>query len=140
MADDQIPQEVDAAIDASLGDSAPSKRRSRARKDPSYKILGDSKIPVSKATGKVWKSRVSQSMKATEGVREAWSEAIRYYENDQLGHRQGQENASGNTIGNRKLNNNITETENVVFANVTTMVPALYARNPEAEFTSNNGT
>ena len=138
MADDQIPQEVDAAIDASLGDSAPSKRRSRARKDPSYKILGDSKIPVSKATGKVWKSRVSQSMKATEGVREAWSEAIRYYENDQLGHRQGQENASGNTIGNRKLNNNITETENVVFANVTTMVPALYARNPEAEFTSNN--
>jgi|TARA_R110000822_G_scaffold12978_2_gene46641 hypothetical protein len=137
MADeDQIPTEVNANIDASLGDSAPVKR-SRKRKDPSYKALGDSIIPVSKATGKVWKSRVSQAMKQTEGVREAWSEAIRYYENDQLNHRQGQENASGNTIGNRKLNNNITETENVVFANVTTMVPALYARNPEAEFTSN---
>jgi hypothetical protein len=137
MADDQIPQDVDAAIDASLGDAAPKKRRSRSRKDPSYKVLGDSKVPVSKATGKVWKSRVAQSMKATEGVREAWSEAIRYYENDQLNHRQGQENASGNNVGNQKLNNNITETENVVFANVTTMVPALYARNPEAEFTSN---
>ena len=137
MAEDQIPQDVDAAIDASLGEAAPSKRRSRARKDPSYKVLGDSKIPVAKATGKVWKSRVAQSQKQTEGVREAWSEAIRYYENDQLSHRQGQENASGNTVGNRKLNNNITETENVVFANVTTMVPALYARNPEAEFTAN---
>jgi hypothetical protein len=136
MAEDQIPQEVDATIDAGLGESAPAKR-TRKRKDPSYKIMGDSRIPVAKATGKIWKSRVAQSMKQTEGVREAWSEAIRYYENDQLNHRQGQENASGNTIGNRKLNNNITETENVVFANVTTMVPALYARNPEAEFTSN---
>ena len=137
MADDQIPIEVDANIDASLGDSAPRKRRSRARKDPSYKVLGDSKIPVSKATGKVWKSRVSQSMTQTEGIRKNWSEAIRYYENDQLGHREGKEHGSGNTIGNQRLNNNITETENVVFANVTTMVPALYARNPEAEFTAN---
>ena len=38
----------------------------------------------------------------------------------------------------KRLNNNITETENVVFANITTMVPALYARNPKAEFTSTN--
>jgi hypothetical protein len=136
MADEQIPEEVDAAIDSSLGEAAP-KRRSRRRKDPVYKVVGDSKIPVSKDTGKVWKSRVAQSKEHTKTVTEAWSEAIRYYENDQLGHRQGQENASGNRLGNRKLNNNITETENVVFANVTTMVPALYARNPESEFTSN---
>ena len=135
MAEEQIPEEVDAAIDSSLGEAAP-RRRSRRRKDPVYKVVGDSKIPVAKSTGKVWKSRVAQCMKQTEGVREAWSEAIRYYENDQLNHRQGQENASGNRLGNKKLNNNITETENVVFANVTTMVPALYARNPESEFTS----
>jgi hypothetical protein len=136
MADDQIPTEVDANIDASLGDNAP-KKRSRSKRQASYKVVGDSKIPVSKATGKVWKSRVSQAMKHTEGVRTSWSEAIRYYENDQLGHRQGKENGVGNSVGNQKLNNNITETENVVFANVTTMVPALYARNPEAEFTAN---
>ena len=135
MADEQIPQDVDANIDASLGADAP-KKRSRKRKDPVYKVVGDSKIPVSKATGKVWKSRVSQVREHTKYVTESWSEAIRYYENDQLNHRQGQENQSGNRLGNRKLNNNITETENVVFANVTTMVPALYARNPEAEFTS----
>ncbi|MAG26321.1 hypothetical protein CMI47_12295 [Candidatus Pacearchaeota archaeon] len=135
MADDQIPEEVDATIDASLGDAKPSRRRKR--RDPAYRVVGDSKIPVSKATGKVWKSRVAQGQVHTKDVREAWSEAIRYFENDQLPHREGQENASGNTRGNRKLNDNITETENVVFANVTTMVPALYARNPRAEFTSN---
>ena len=136
MAEDQIPTEVDANIDASLGDDRPAKR-TRKRKNPSYQVVGDSKIPVSKSTGKVWKSRVGQAQKHTSDVRDAWSEAIRYYENDQLSHRDAQEHSSGNRRGNQKLNENITETENVVFANVTTMVPALYARNPEAEFTSN---
>jgi hypothetical protein len=135
MAEEQIPEDVDANIDASLGDDKPVRRRKR--REPTYRVVGDSKIPVSKATGKMWKSRVSQAKSHTEDVREAWSEAIRYFENDQLEHRVRQQFASGNTLGNQKLNSNITETENVVFANVTTMVPALYARNPEAEFTSN---
>ena len=135
MAEDQIPEDVDANIDQSLGDAKPVRRRKR--REPSYRVVGDSKIPVSKATGKMWKSRVSQAKSHTEDVREAWSEAIRYFENDQLEHRVRQQFASGNTLGNQKLNSNITETENVVFANVTTMVPALYSRNPEAEFTSN---
>ena len=132
---DQIPEDVDATINASLGDTAP--KRKRKRKEASYQVIGDTKIPVAKATGKVWKSRVAQGEQHTSRIREAWSEAIRYYENDQLGHRIGEAHTSGNRLGNQKLNNNITETENVVFANVTTMVPALYARNPEAEFTSN---
>jgi hypothetical protein len=136
MAEEQIPEDVDANIDASLGDAAPTKR-GRRKRPPAYQVVGDSKIPVSKATGKMWKSRLSQSRSHTEGVRESWAEAIRYFENDQLSHRVAQEFASGNTLGNQRLNANITETENVVFANVTTMVPALYARNPEAEFTSN---
>ena len=135
MAEEQIPEDVDANIDASLGDDKPVRRR--RKREPAYRVVGDSKIPVSKATGKMWKSRVSQAKSHTEDVREAWSEAIRYFENDQLEHRVRQQHASGNTLGNQKLNSNITETENVVFANVTTMVPALYSRNPEAEFTSN---
>jgi len=135
MAEEQIPTDVDANIDESLGDDKPIRRRKR--REPAYRVVGDSKIPVSKSTGKMWKSRVSQSKSHTEDVREAWSEAIRYFENDQLSHRVRQEFGSGNTLGNQKLNSNITETENVVFANVTTMVPALYSRNPEAEFTSN---
>jgi hypothetical protein len=137
---EEIPEEVDAQIDASLGDAAPKKRKRKA-KEVSYKVIGDSKIPVAKATGNVWKSRVAQWMKHSEDVRRAWEESIRYFENDQLDHRTSSKdggNRSGNRLGNRKLNNNITETENVVFANVTTMVPALYARNPTAEFTANN--
>jgi hypothetical protein len=134
--DNALPAEVDANINESLGDARPKRTRKR-KVEPTYKVVGDSKIPVAKATGKVWKSRVSQAKVHTNDVRESWSEAIRYFDNDQLDHRVGDDHASGNTIGNQKLNSNITETENVVFANVTTMVPALYARNPEAEFTSN---
>jgi hypothetical protein len=135
MADelDQLPVEVEANIEQSL----PKQPRTRKTKvAPSYQVIGDSKIPVAKVTGTVWKSRMEQAKKHTEDVREAWLEAIRYFENDQLNHRTPQEHASGNDVGNQKLNDNITETENVVFANVTTMVPALYAKNPEAEFTA----
>ena len=133
---EQIPEDVEANIDASVGEE-PKKRKSRTRRQPSYQVIGSSKIPVSKATGSVWKSRVAQSLKHTESVRTAWSEAIRYYGNDQLPHRDGKEGVSGNRRGNQKLNDNITETENIVFSNVTTMVPALYSRNPKAEFTTN---
>jgi hypothetical protein len=87
MADEQIPQDVDANIDASLGDDRP-KKRTRKAKAPSYQVIGDSKIPVSAATGKVWKSRLSMAQKATSGVARSWNEAIRYYNNDQLGHRE----------------------------------------------------
>jgi hypothetical protein len=134
--EDQIPAEIDATIDSSLGETAPEKE-SNKKQPPSYQVIGSSKIPVAKVNGKVWKSRVAQAQHQTKSVREAWEEAIRYYDNDQLNHRNAAANRSGNNIGNSRLNNNITETENVVFANVTTMVPALYARNPTCEFTSN---
>lgn len=136
MAEEDIPQEVEANITESL-DEPPLAPAAKGKRVPMYRMVGDGKIPVAKANGNVWKSRLEQSRVHTKDVREAWQEAIRYFENDQSDHRTEVENGSGNVIGNQRLNNNITETENVVFANVTTMVPALYARNPEAEFTSN---
>lgn len=137
MADDMIPENVDTQINDSLGEDAPAPKPN-SKVAPSYKMIGDSKIPVSKANGKIWKSRVAQSNHQTKDIRDVWSEAIRYYENDQTSHRASGVQGSGNVVGNTRLNNNITETENVVFANVTTMVPALYSQNPTGEFTANN--
>jgi len=134
MAEEQIPQEVEDNISRSIGEevSRPKKRQ------PTYQVLGDSKIPVSSKTGEVWKDRLRMGQKGTESVAEAWSEAMRYYNNDQMGHRLASDDVSGNTIGNQRLNDNITQSENVVFSNVTTMVPALYARNPKVEFSTGN--
>jgi hypothetical protein len=136
MADeDVIPTEVAQNIDRSLGEDATKKRTTK--RQPIYKVVGDSKIPVSKTYGKIWKSRKDMALKATSDSRDGWEEAIAYFENDQTPHRHGQDDGtSGNRLGNQRLNENITETENVVFANVTTMVPALYARNPQVEMTT----
>ena len=144
---EEVGNETEEAVDAILeeGDrdaTGPStkgrKRARRSRGAPSYAVVGSSKIPVSKAAGKMWKSRRDSSMAHRSQIMEAWEEATRYYANDQLGHRwqSGHGSSSGNLVGNQRLNENITETENVVFANVTTIVPALYARNPRVEFTA----
>tara|TARA_Y100000310_G_scaffold283720_1_gene305926 strand:- start:4243 stop:6417 length:2175 start_codon:yes stop_codon:yes gene_type:complete len=135
MADESIPTDVENNINKSIDDGTP-KRRTRRNKAPSYKVVGESKIPVAKAQGTVWKSRKNSGIHKLKRVEDAWRESMRYYDNDQTNHRLNVEGGSGNILGNQKLNDNITETENVVFANVTTMVPALYARNPQSEFTS----
>ena len=135
MAEEDFPTDVERNIDKSIDEPTPRKTRKRK---PVYQVVGESKIPVSKSHGKVWKSRMQSGIAKIKDVEDAWRESMRYYDNDQTPHRVRNEHASGNLIGNQRLNNNITETENVVFANVTTMVPALYARNPKAEFTSTN--
>jgi len=133
MADDDTPTEIEREIDKSIGETP--KRRTK-KKNATYKVVGESKIPVSPHQGKVWKSRLQSGVVKLKNVEDSWRESMRYFDNDQTPHRKSVEGGSGNVVGNQKLNSNITETENVVFANVTTMVPALYARNPQAEFTS----
>jgi hypothetical protein len=135
---DGVSDDVEANIDRSVGGTG-KPNKSRRKTKPSYQVIGSSKIPVSLAQGKLWKARLGQANTAVKDASESWEEAIKYYNNDQLNHRNsGGKNGSGNTSGNQRLNNNITETENVVFANTTTMVPALYARNPKSEFTTQN--
>ena len=135
MAEEDFPTDVERTIDRSIDEPTPRKSRKR---QPVYQVVGESKIPIAKSQGKVWKSRMQSGIAKIKDVEDAWRESMRYFDNDQTPHRVRNENASGNLIGNQRLNNNITETENVVFANITTMVPALYARNPKAEFTSTN--
>ena len=136
MAEDPtIPTDVENNIDISIG----SPKKASKKRKPTYQVVGDSKIPVALAQGKLWKSRLAQSKKAMSGISDTWEQAISYYDNDQLSHRSlTSGDHAGNSIGSQRLNNQVTETENVVFSNITTMVPALYARNPAAEFTSSN--
>lgn len=132
MVDEAIPPDIDRQLDEAVG----NKPKSTSRRPPVYKVVGSSKIPVSKSYGKIWESRRDNTVKVNESLKKAWEEAISYFLNDQTPHRDSSENKSGNLRGNQRLNDNITETENVVFANVTTMVPALYSRNPTVEVTA----
>jgi hypothetical protein len=106
-----------------------------ATAEPLYRVVGDSKIPVSKAAGVLWESRKDQGLTGRKDIEANWDEAIRYYGNDQSSHRNGNEYGSGNRPA-RRLNDGWEETENVVFANCSIMVPMLYAKNPTLTVTS----
>lgn len=98
----------------------------------SYKVTGDSKIPVSSARGKLWKSRRDAASRMMKDMMDAWDEAIRYYNHDQSQHRDGQDPShSNNRFVARRLNEKHSATENVVFANVAAQLPELYAKNPQ---------
>lgn len=138
MAD--VNEQIDAEI--ARGDMETVERK--PRKDqyvPTYQMIGDTRVPVSKAHGKIWQSRKKQGL-AQRKKREhdrAWNEAIRYYRNDQLSHRT-EDTDEGEYAGNegsaRQMRRRFSETENIVFANTSALVPTLYAKNPQAEFTS----
>jgi flagellar motility protein MotE (MotC chaperone) len=104
---------------------------------PLYRMLGQSKIPVSKVLGSLWQSRRDQGLTSRGQATTTWDEAIRYYSNDQLTGRKSVDGASGNRP-NTRLGDGWTETENVVFANCSIMVPMLYAKNPDIEITAYN--
>lgn len=120
------------AVGAGLG---PKKGEER---EPIYRMIGDSKIPVSKTFGVIWQSRRDQGLSARKNSEHNWNEAIRYYDNDQTTHRDGgTEVSAGNRAGTR-LTGEWKETENVVFANCSIMVPMLYAKNPHVTVSHTN--
>jgi hypothetical protein len=128
-------------FDAALKETAGIEPGVEAPKDdgPIYKVMAGSKIPVSKKLGTLWKSRIDQAKHSRQTVETTWAEAIRYYDNDQMAHRQeGANDRAGNRRNQRKINDRWSETENVVFSNACTMLPMLYAKNPSVEMTPIN--
>lgn len=129
MADEYDPIEKNLeAVGAGRG-------RKKSQQVPVYQMVGDSKIPVSKAVGAMWCARKDQGMRCRGPSEDAWNEAIRYYDNDQLIHRNSAEERAGNRPGAR-LSGEWRETENVVFSNCSIMVPMLYAKNPTITITT----
>lgn len=117
--------------DPELAVEAPAKR------EPVYKMIGDTKIPTSKKHGRLWESRLKAGRAKMEarGLTASWDEALRYYHNDQ---RTGID-AKSRPNTSRSIHvgdDNWVETENIVFANTSALVPAIYAKNPTAEVTS----
>lgn len=107
--------------------------------EPSYRVDPATKIPVSKHYGKLWEGRIQASCTNRKVHEEAWDEAVRYYNNSQLDHREGgRDGVSGNRYFAKRRNTQWSETENIVYANVRSVMPAVYAKNPQVEFTCAN--
>lgn len=105
----------------------------------SYAKVGDDKIPVAKSLGKLWESRLKAARNKRKKAETNWTEAIRYYDNDQMNHRVATDgDMSSVNQPNRLSMRGWAETENVVFVNTSTMLPMLYAKNPQVEITPVN--
>jgi len=122
-------------------DKGQPRKPAKAAPRVSYKVYPETKIPVSSVIGKLHHAKISNALAKREakGTDEAWEQAIQYYHNDQLGHRNTD---NPDKAGNRNVaqthNHTFSETENVVFSNVNSIVPVLYAKNPQMEFTSDS--
>ena len=137
--DEVVDDAIDRGDDGGLAE--PTARRGK-KLQPTYQVRGESKIPISKSHGKLWKSRQQQAMSKREQAElvSSWDEAIRYYRNDQNPHRGDADDgeSAGNLRASRKSSNKFSETENIVFANTSALVPLLYAKNPTCEVTGAN--
>lgn len=137
MAD--INGQIDDEIARGDMDVVPQKKE---KYKPVYQVVStDSKIPVAKAHGKLWQSRKKQALskRKTRELDQAWDEALCYYRNDQTKHRaEGDGDSEGSEELARRMYRRFSETENIVFANTSALVPLLYAKNPSAEFTAND--
>lgn len=136
--------DIDEQIDGEIarGDMEVVEQKKSDKIKPVYQIVStDSKIPVAKAHGKLWQSRKKQALSKRTGreLGRAWDEALSYYRNDQIKHRvEGDGDSAGNEEAARRMTRRFSETENIVFANTSALVPLLYAKNPRAEFTPND--
>lgn len=104
---------------------------------PAYKMVGDSKLPTSKHHGPLWRSRKDAALNklSSTGKIDNWDEAIRYYKNDQ---RKGRSGTAARTRSQRlSKDSDGYDSENIVFANTSALVPAIYAKNPVCELTPN---
>src|SRR5262245_36363148 len=101
-----------------------------------YRLDPNTKIPISKYEGPIWKSRRDAAQRALGEILEGWEEAEYYYNNAQQNHRKA---TQGNRAGNRTYAKNRRDqysmTENMVYATVNAVIPSIYAKNPSIEVT-----
>lgn len=106
---------------------------------PVYQVFPNSKIPVSPKMGAFWERRMKEGVKYLENThaKDRWDEVIRYYQNDQGGKSSKRRKLSQVSTGRDSEAALDYGTENIVFGNVSSLVPAIYAKNPDIEITSN---
>ena len=120
MNDDDLPIDDSFDVNDIIDGKKPDTKKDE-KEVPMYQVYPDSKIPVSKAYGSLWRTMIDSSLKANEFIYEAWEQCFSYYNNHQV---KVQGSAKGTfTRGD--------VTENIVYSNVNVMLPAVYGRDPD---------
>lgn len=129
MMNDDVPEYIDEQLNETLG----IEEQVDETYEPVYRMYGDNRIPVSKVEGKLWRNRKDQAATVMKDVTDAWDLAYEYFNADQI-HIKDDGTYEFNYD---KLRNNKENTENLIWANNTGILPALYSQDPRVEITSN---
>lgn len=119
-----------------------SEKEKESQFTPQYRMMTEEIIPVSKKMGRLWQSRKKQAMATLKhgGELDRWDACLRYYRNDQAERTPRDKDDSTTQGRNPTLTSEGKETENLVFANASSLVPAVYAKNPSVEVTCEDET
>ena len=126
-----IPENIDKQLNETLGIDGDETQLQEYT--PSYRVIGDSKIPVSKAEGKLWRMKKDQAATVMKDVTEQWDITYKYFNADQI----IMKDDGTFEIKHDKLRKGSKNAENLVWANNTGLIPALYSQDPTIEITSN---
>lgn len=121
-----ISDELSSQLDEAIGETS-----SDEGYIPQYRMIGAGKIPVSKAEGKLWKTRLSQCKASMKDLTNHWETALQYYNIDHVGYRAEKED----TTSTNKLKKFENCKENVIYTNTVGMLPNLYSQNPSVTVT-----
>ena len=126
----EIPENINAQLNETLG----IEEEVQTEYTPLYKMYGDNKIPVSKAECKLWHTRQKQGLKVMEDVTDQWDLAYKYFNADQVDFNDRGEVEFRNSSKLRKTCKN---SQNLVWCNNISLIPALYSQDPTIEVTNN---
>lgn len=101
----------------------------KKKPQPAYQVYEGSRIPVSKAWGKMNQQRHEAALKAYEDIYSAWDEVMRYYNNNQV---------SGDGTTPRGTFRRGDSSENLVFSNINVLLPAVYMKDPDFNIESDD--
>lgn len=128
--DDDIPEDINRQLDETIG----VEHVKQENYTPTYRVYGESKIPVSESESKLWSIRKDQALKVMEDVKDQWEITYKYFNTDHVDIR---DDGSFDYKTDTKLRNNNNCTENLVWANNIGMIPTLYSQDPAIEVTNN---
>lgn len=129
--EEDIPVFIKDQLDKTVGEVS-NDNNTEDTYQPVYRMISDNKIPVSKSECKLWHIRKEQVQKVMEDVTKQWDITYKYFNSDQINIKDNGEVEFKNT----KLRNNKLNSENLVWANNTGLIPALYSQDPSVEITS----
>lgn len=128
---DTIPENVNEQLDEAVEATG----KDDGDYIPQYRMVGTSRIPVSKVEGKLWQTRLNQAKTAMKDVENHWEKALKYFNIDQVGYKSVQDDQYTQASSSSKLKNENKCTENLIYTNIVGMLPNLYSQNPSVTIT-----